>query len=289
MDVTARTIALTARPTGFERASTTANRHPAHGTCRLGEASISDDQRDDERLFVTSFRRHELAVRMATTRTERAGGPPAPLARTPFRGCPPGRRRRGRLRPPRKEFRVLLGPTGQPAWPTERGPLHQRYSDAPPATLAVPVLPAFVCGQDRRLARPARPARPVRPVGPGCARRTQCRRCGSVRPARPRRPRAASVDVRRPDRRRRLDDADRWTDPHRRRAGRGARRRSRSMGIGRHRRRAPMTGRDGGSHAFSSTSADAADRCDDAPVRQPSTAAAKTSAVLLACSRSTCA
>ena len=41
----------------------------------------------------------------------------------------------------------LLGPTGQPEWPTERRPLHQRYSDAPPATLVVPVLPAFVASK----------------------------------------------------------------------------------------------------------------------------------------------
>ncbi|MEO7979797.1 MAG: nucleotidyl transferase AbiEii/AbiGii toxin family protein [Sporichthyaceae bacterium] len=41
----------------------------------------------------------------------------------------------------------LLGPTGQPAWPTERRPLHQRYSDAPPANLAVPVRPAFAASK----------------------------------------------------------------------------------------------------------------------------------------------
>ena len=41
----------------------------------------------------------------------------------------------------------LLGPTGHPEWPTERRPLHQRYSDAPPATLVVPVLPAFVASK----------------------------------------------------------------------------------------------------------------------------------------------
>ena len=41
----------------------------------------------------------------------------------------------------------LLDPTGQPAWPTERRTLAQRFSDAPPATLTVPTLPAFAASK----------------------------------------------------------------------------------------------------------------------------------------------
>lgn len=37
----------------------------------------------------------------------------------------------------------LLDPASHPAWPTEPQPLVQRYTDAPPATLVVPTLPAF--------------------------------------------------------------------------------------------------------------------------------------------------
>lgn len=41
----------------------------------------------------------------------------------------------------------LLGATGYPPWPTERREIVQRYSDAPPATLAVLTLPAFVAAK----------------------------------------------------------------------------------------------------------------------------------------------
>lgn len=41
----------------------------------------------------------------------------------------------------------LLDPTGHPDWPTERRPLVQRYTDAPPATLTVPTLPAFAASK----------------------------------------------------------------------------------------------------------------------------------------------
>ena len=41
----------------------------------------------------------------------------------------------------------LLDPTGQPPWPTERRSLVQRYSDAPPASLAVPTLSAFAASK----------------------------------------------------------------------------------------------------------------------------------------------
>ena len=41
----------------------------------------------------------------------------------------------------------LLDPAGHTAWPTERRALVQRYSDAPPATLVVPTLPAFVASK----------------------------------------------------------------------------------------------------------------------------------------------
>ena len=41
----------------------------------------------------------------------------------------------------------LLDPAGLPPWPTERRPLVQRYSDAPPATLTVPTLPAFAASK----------------------------------------------------------------------------------------------------------------------------------------------
>lgn len=37
----------------------------------------------------------------------------------------------------------LLASTGYPPWPTEQRTLIQRYSDAPPARLHVPTLPAF--------------------------------------------------------------------------------------------------------------------------------------------------
>lgn len=52
----------------------------------------------------------------------------------------------------------LLDPIGWPRWPTERRSLLQRYSDAPPARLRVPTLPAFVAMKtsawaDRRAAR----------------------------------------------------------------------------------------------------------------------------------------
>jgi predicted nucleotidyltransferase component of viral defense system len=52
----------------------------------------------------------------------------------------------------------LLESESHPAWPTERRPLLQRYSDAPPATLAVPTLPAFAASKtaawhDRRAPR----------------------------------------------------------------------------------------------------------------------------------------
>jgi hypothetical protein len=38
----------------------------------------------------------------------------------------------------------LLDPLGYPDWPTERRPMEQRYSDAPPASLTVPTRDAFV-------------------------------------------------------------------------------------------------------------------------------------------------
>lgn len=41
----------------------------------------------------------------------------------------------------------LLDPAGHPTWPTERRELHQRYSDAPPAALMVPTLPAFAASK----------------------------------------------------------------------------------------------------------------------------------------------
>jgi len=41
----------------------------------------------------------------------------------------------------------LLDPASHPSWPTERRALHQRYSDAPAATLTVPTLPAFVASK----------------------------------------------------------------------------------------------------------------------------------------------
>ena len=41
----------------------------------------------------------------------------------------------------------LLDPSHHPAWPTERCRLVQRYSDAPPATLVVPTLPAFAAAK----------------------------------------------------------------------------------------------------------------------------------------------
>lgn len=41
----------------------------------------------------------------------------------------------------------LLDPAHYPAWPTERYELVQRYSDAPPATLAVPTRPAFAAAK----------------------------------------------------------------------------------------------------------------------------------------------
>lgn len=52
----------------------------------------------------------------------------------------------------------LLDPATHPAWSTERRPLIQRYSDTPPAALAVPTLPAFaasktVAWHDRHLPR----------------------------------------------------------------------------------------------------------------------------------------
>ena len=51
----------------------------------------------------------------------------------------------------------LLEPASHPAWPTERRALVQRYTDAPPATLAVPTLPAFGASKtawhDRHLPR----------------------------------------------------------------------------------------------------------------------------------------
>ncbi len=52
----------------------------------------------------------------------------------------------------------LLDPANHPEWPTERRALFQRYSDAPPAALAVPTLPAFAASKtsawhDRRLPR----------------------------------------------------------------------------------------------------------------------------------------
>ncbi|SFD14225.1 nucleotidyl transferase AbiEii/AbiGii toxin family protein [Klenkia taihuensis] len=37
----------------------------------------------------------------------------------------------------------LLAAAGYPPWPTERRPLEQRYTDAPPATLTTPTAPAF--------------------------------------------------------------------------------------------------------------------------------------------------
>jgi predicted nucleotidyltransferase component of viral defense system len=52
----------------------------------------------------------------------------------------------------------LLSPVGWPAWPTEERDLVQRYSDAPPARLRVPTLPAFAAMKttawgDRKAAR----------------------------------------------------------------------------------------------------------------------------------------
>ncbi|MBF6278336.1 MULTISPECIES: nucleotidyl transferase AbiEii/AbiGii toxin family protein [Nocardia] len=52
----------------------------------------------------------------------------------------------------------LLSPRGRAVWPTELRSLEQRYSDAPPAELLVPTLPAFAAGKtatwhDRRAAR----------------------------------------------------------------------------------------------------------------------------------------
>lgn len=52
----------------------------------------------------------------------------------------------------------LLDPEDHPPWPTERRALIQRYSDAPPATLVVPTLPAFAASKtaawhDRHLPR----------------------------------------------------------------------------------------------------------------------------------------
>jgi len=52
----------------------------------------------------------------------------------------------------------LLDPAHYPTWPVERRVLYQRYADAPPATLAVPTLPAFAASKttawhDRRAAR----------------------------------------------------------------------------------------------------------------------------------------
>ncbi len=41
----------------------------------------------------------------------------------------------------------LLDPSSHPAWPTERRPLIQRYTDAPPASLIVPTLPAFAASK----------------------------------------------------------------------------------------------------------------------------------------------
>lgn len=41
----------------------------------------------------------------------------------------------------------LLEPTGHPRWPTERRALVQRYTDASPATLTVPTLPAFAASK----------------------------------------------------------------------------------------------------------------------------------------------
>ena len=78
----------------------------------------------------------------------------------------------------------LLGPAGQSAWPTEHRPLHQRYSDAPPADLKVPVLPALAASKtaawhDRHsVDRPASPLRRPRRL-PSCA--THGRRHGGGR------------------------------------------------------------------------------------------------------------
>lgn len=52
----------------------------------------------------------------------------------------------------------LLSPVGRPSWPTEYVPVIQRYSDAPPARLKVPTVPAFVASKliawiDRRASR----------------------------------------------------------------------------------------------------------------------------------------
>ena len=52
----------------------------------------------------------------------------------------------------------LLDPSKHPSWPTERRALVQRYTDAPPASLAVPTLPAFAASKtnawhDRRMPR----------------------------------------------------------------------------------------------------------------------------------------
>ncbi|GAB0105872.1 hypothetical protein JMUB6875_48540 [Nocardia sp. JMUB6875] len=52
----------------------------------------------------------------------------------------------------------LLSAQGRPAWPTVLRGLEQRYSDAPPAELLVPTLPAFAAGKtatwhDRRASR----------------------------------------------------------------------------------------------------------------------------------------
>lgn len=41
----------------------------------------------------------------------------------------------------------LLDPAALPDWPTERRALNNRYTDAPPATLVVPTLPAFAASK----------------------------------------------------------------------------------------------------------------------------------------------
>jgi len=51
----------------------------------------------------------------------------------------------------------LLGATGYPPWPTERQPIVQRYSDAPPATLTVLTLPSFVAAKTMAWADRAAP------------------------------------------------------------------------------------------------------------------------------------
>ncbi len=52
----------------------------------------------------------------------------------------------------------LIDPAGYPRWPTETRALHQRYTDAPPATLTVPTLAGFAAAKtaawhDRRAPR----------------------------------------------------------------------------------------------------------------------------------------